>query len=501
MKKNIIANLVGRFWSILSAFLFIPFYIKLLGFESYSVISFTLMITGIMAILDGGLTATLSREFARKDTSHEDKRKIYATLETCYYIIVLLCIIIILFLAPFIANHWMQVKGFSAQQISFFLKILSFEIGFQFLFRFYMGGLLGLEKQVEANLYQVGWGIVRNALVLLPIYFYPSLDVFFLWQAISSIIFTIFIKLSLQKKIGERLGSIALRIDKKVLNNVGKFAGGMLLIAFVSALNTQLDKISISKLLSIDNLGYYTLAVSLSQGLIILVNPLATALLPRFTAYYSKDEKKEASVLFENSSLIISIFILTIMVVMSFFAKDLLWIWTGNNEIAEKAYQIVPIVLFSYGMMSLAVLPYNIAIANGNTKINNVLGIISLIITIPGYFMFTKKYGMLGAASVFCFVQTFITFIYYFYVNKHFINLSFFKDILLKRFLFPLALTTVVVFCLSSIPNIFYANRFLNLMWIGGCFFIVLTICLLTFIPIKQLKSYLPSKMLVKNKH
>ena len=55
MKKNIIANVIGKFWSILSGFLFIPLYIKFLGFESYSIISFTLIIAGIMAVFDAGL--------------------------------------------------------------------------------------------------------------------------------------------------------------------------------------------------------------------------------------------------------------------------------------------------------------------------------------------------------------------------------------------------------------------------------------------------------------
>ena len=77
MLKNIVANFVGRFWSILSNFLFIPLYIHYLGFESYSVISFTLVVAGLMAILDVGLTATLSREFARKDTASDEKVKIF----------------------------------------------------------------------------------------------------------------------------------------------------------------------------------------------------------------------------------------------------------------------------------------------------------------------------------------------------------------------------------------------------------------------------------------
>ena len=66
MKKNIIANLIGKFWSILSAFLFIPLYINFLGFESFSIISFTVIIAGFIAIVEGGLTSPLSREFYLK---------------------------------------------------------------------------------------------------------------------------------------------------------------------------------------------------------------------------------------------------------------------------------------------------------------------------------------------------------------------------------------------------------------------------------------------------
>lgn len=452
------------------------------------------MIAGIMAILDSGLTATLSREFARKDTNEKEKLRVFNTLETCYLIVVVLCIAAVFFSSSFIANHWVNVKNFSPNQISYFIKIISFEIGFQLLFRFYSGGLLGLEKQVEANMYQVGWGITRNAIILIPLAFYPRLDVFFIWQAVATFIFTIIIKFSLQKKLGEALGSFRFKIDKSVLGNVGKFAGGMMLIAFVSALNTQLDKITISKLLSLDNLGYYTLAVSLSQGLIVLVNPVTTALLPRLTAHYSFSEKEKASSIFRESSILISVFMFSIMLTMAFFAEDIVWIWTGDVKIAEQTHLLVPIILFSYCMIALQMLPYNVAIANGSTKINNVLGILSLIITIPGYLIFTEKYGAIGAASVFCIVQTLTTFVYFFYINKRFLNLTFFTDIVLKRLLLPLLASGVVVFLFSMIPNHFQNNRFLALIWIGFCLIITITIIMPIFVPLLEIKKHLSLK-------
>jgi O-antigen/teichoic acid export membrane protein len=37
--KNIIANYVGKIWGIISVFVFVPFYINILGIESYAVIN------------------------------------------------------------------------------------------------------------------------------------------------------------------------------------------------------------------------------------------------------------------------------------------------------------------------------------------------------------------------------------------------------------------------------------------------------------------------------
>ena len=492
MKINILANFVGRFWSILSNFLFIPLYIHYLGFESYSVISFTLMIAGIMAVLDSGLTATLSREFARKDNNKIEKIKVYKNLETIYFIIVGVCILAIFSSSGFIAEKWLNIKAYSPDQISFFLKIISFEIGFQLLFRFYMGGLLGLEKQVAANVFQVGWGVFRNGLVVIAIIYFPTLEVFFTWQVVSTIVFTIINKIYLDKTVlGKYTLDFNFKIEKKVITKIWKFASGMLLIALVAAFNTQMDKLAISKLLSLENLGYYTLAVSISQGLIILIGPISAALLPRFTAFYSSNSKAQASALFGEFAIIVSIIVFSTMANLAMYSKDLLWIWTGDSVIAEKAFGIVPILVFSYGMIALQMLPYDVAIANGSTKLNNILGLTSLVITIPGYFILTNIYGVKGAAYVFCFVQTFTTIIYLYLINKRFLNFSFIKDILVKQILLPIILSFTTVFLLSNIPHGVTDSRILGIIWIGFSTFVTVVIMGLVFIPFQKLKLFI----------
>ena len=498
MKKNIIANFIGRLWGILSNFLFIPLYIHYLGFESYSIISFTLIISGLMAVLDAGLSATLSREFARLDNSHDEKIRIFRTLESSYFIIVGFCIILIFSLSGIVADNWLKLNSFTPNVIAYFLKIISIDVGFQLLLRFYMGGLLGLEKQVKANMYQVGLGILRNGLVVVAILFVPTLEMFFVWQAVSTVIFAILLRFSLCKILIGRYFYFQLRIEKSVFKEVWRFAGGMLLISVVASLNTQMDKLAISKFLPIESLGYYTLSVSLAMGLIVLVNPISAALLPRFTALYSAGKSDEASILFDKINLLVAILVFSVMANMVFFAKELIWIWTGKMELAEHAHIFLPIISLSFTMLALQIIPFNIAIANGYTKLNNLLGLVSLLVTLPGYWLATKCYGAIGAAYVFCGIQTITTFIYLYFINKKFLKIKRVYMIYIKQMLLPPLISLPIACAFSFIPSWATENRVYTLAWIGIATSVTLVITALIHLTKSEVKLIVNLRKIIK---
>ena len=496
MKKNIIANFIGRFWSVFSNFFFIPLYIHYLGFESYSIISFTLIIAGLMAILDVGLSATLSRELARIDNSLKEKIRIFKTLESSYFIIIGLCIILIYALSGIIADNWLKISTFDTNRVSFFLKTISFDVGFQLLLRFYMGGLLGLEKQVEANLYQIGWGMLRNGVVVVAILIVPTLEMFFIWQSISTIIFSLLFRFSLNKALtGHYNSGFHLKIEISVFRSIWRFAAGMLLMALIASLNTQMDKLVISKLLPIESLGYYTLAISLATGLIVIVSPISMALLPRLTALYSLDKKEEASILFHKINLYVVILVFSVMSNMIFFAKELIFAWTGKMALAEDTYLLVPFIAFAYAMLSLQIFPYNIAIANGNTKIYNILGFAFLIITLPGYWFATKSHGAIGAAYVFCGVQSISALVFLYIINRKFIHTKRISTLYIKQILFPLFISLSIAFVFSIIPFWIENSRITSLIWIGFSTICTLVTTLVILVPISEVK------LIIKNKY
>ena len=65
LKNNIYANFSGSAWSTIMGLIFVPLYIRIMGVESYGIVGVFTSLIGILAVLDLGLSQSMSREMAR----------------------------------------------------------------------------------------------------------------------------------------------------------------------------------------------------------------------------------------------------------------------------------------------------------------------------------------------------------------------------------------------------------------------------------------------------
>jgi O-antigen/teichoic acid export membrane protein len=177
----------------------------------------------------------------------------------------------------------------------------------------------------------------------------------------------------------------------------------------------------------------------------------------------------------------------------------LIFVWTGDANIALKVSPFLPIIAFAVSMLSLATIPYNIAIANGYTKLNNILGVVSLLITLPGYWLATNRYGAIGAAYVFCTVQFFITIIYMYLINKKYFGTRNLKELFFKPLLLPLFLCLGIGFVFSFMPEFFKENRLYSLTWIAISTFFTFCFSLFILVPRIELMQIFEQLKIRKN--
>ena len=152
---NILSNIVARLWAVGIGIILLPIYANIIGMESYGLVGFYGTLMGSLAILDLGLSGTLTREMARSkalNASSESICNLVYSLEIIYWGVGLLIGTSVFFLAPAIATSWVKAEHLSVAQITNSVMLMGGIIAFQWPQSIYTGGLMGLQKQIPYNI-------------------------------------------------------------------------------------------------------------------------------------------------------------------------------------------------------------------------------------------------------------------------------------------------------------------------------------------------------------
>lgn len=436
--KNIVANYLGKLWGFVSIFIFVRLYIDLLGVESYAIINFYTVILGLLVFADAGLTATLTRELAR-DINVEKKANLVYTFERIYLSICLFLAILVIVFANYIANNFLKSDIYSIDTVAYFLRLIGLGVILQLFSTLYEGGLNGLQHQVLTNKVKIIWSAFRSGLVLIPLYFIPKLEIYFWWQILCNIILLFVFR----KLLYSYLASKELVFSLDLFKSVSKYALGMMGIAFVSAINIQIDKLVTSRYLGLTEFGYYSLASILAQVPTIIASPIIISVFPLFTGYVSKFNINELSKTYHKYSFLITTVVAPVAFCIAFYSIPLITLWTGKPEIALATNYVVKLLVMGGFFLCMQLTPFYLALANGYTKINLYLGCVCLITVIPLMIFSIKNYGMVGATIPWLFVNLISFIVVGLYITNKFLVGNAIKWLSFDIFL-PVLITIIV---------------------------------------------------------
>jgi O-antigen/teichoic acid export membrane protein len=380
-----------------SAYIFIPFYVDILGIESFGLIGFYSVVLALIALVDVGLSTTFAREASR----HQGSPHLLDLLVTIERLLAFgICIVAatVFISADLIATKWLtNHSGIQPSDIQSSIRLMALAFIPQIMISLYISGLLGLQRQELANGLQVLYITVRSGVVVAPLHFHPDIKLFFGWQLLSNIVFLILIRIALVRKIGAPTFTAG-HFSLDLLFPHLKFAGGMLIIAIISGISSQLDKIVVSKLFSISDLGSYTLAWTLAQLPVAITAPILMALYPKLTRLFEQAEGAQGDRLYERSSFMIAALSTTSSIGLILFAPEILNIWLPDDALSEEVVVIVRVLTVGSLFLSLASTPFYFGLTRGHTKTSIALGLVTLAFSVPLLLIMTRSYGLIGAA-------------------------------------------------------------------------------------------------------
>ena len=235
-------------------------------------------------------------------------------------------------------------------------------------------------------------------------WFASSIKVFFVWQAFSSII-SVLLFVCLVYKTLPKPNKMP-KFSTKAIKEVWRFASGMLGITFLALLLTQIDKVILSKIITLESYGYYTLAATVTGCLALISVPTTQAIYPKMVEYVAQKKSQELTNLYHQGAQLISVLIAPVAMMLVFFGKDIIYIWSSDINLATKTAPILlPLALGSF-LNCLVWMPYQLQLAHGWTSFAVTVNTIAVVLLVPAIFLVTPSYGAVGAAWVWALLNT-----------------------------------------------------------------------------------------------
>jgi O-antigen/teichoic acid export membrane protein len=402
LKANIAANFLGQGWVGLMQLVFIPLYIKYLGMEAYGLIGVFAILQAGLVFLDIGMTPTLNREMARFAAGAHTPLSIRELLHSFEMIclgIAFLIVISIWVTSGWFAQHWLRAENLSVDTVTEAIVIMGLVAALRFIESIYRGAILGLQTQVWLN---VVTSIVATARGLgavgILVWVSPSIEAFFLWQGFISVISVILLAHRVHSALPDVFQPV--RFSTRALSQVWKFARGMIITTFLSLMLTQVDKILLSRVLNLQDFGAYILAAAVASALSLIVAPLAQSYYPRFTELLTRNDIEGLIAAYHQGCQFMTIILIPAAMILMFHGETVLFLWTGNAELAVNSAPLVTLLALGTAFLGLMNIPYMLQLTYGWTTLAAKANAVIVVLLIPILLWAAPRYGATGAAWV-----------------------------------------------------------------------------------------------------
>lgn len=450
LKKDIIVNYIGQGWSSLLTFLVVPLYLKLLGIESYGLIGFYSVLFTLFAVFDfaTALNWKLAQFSADISKYRKDMRDITRTLEYVVWGLSLVVVLVVWLLASFIAYKWFKPGELSPVDILTSIRFMSLAVAGSLILQFYRSALMGLHKQAAANLLLILYGCFRVFGSLAVLYFIKQdITYFFYWQAFAALLFALVFAFSLWYFLPESTERPI--FSKIILKDIWKYAGFCSLNTVVGILITQVDKIILSKLLTLKAFGYYSIAFTLASGLWIVINPLVAAVFPHFSRIASVGGRGLEK-FYRRMCQVMDLVLLPMSFLLIFNSRRILWLWTRDHTIADSAYLLVIFMVLGIMIAGLQTLLAQVRASVGWPSLTLYMNSCMVFFVVPALLLVVPEYGAIGAVVIW-FVYNFVIFWGYIYITHKRVL----KGIAWKWLIQDIFMPLLAVFFVGCVVNFF----------------------------------------------
>lgn len=407
LKRNTIWNLIGSGSPLLAAAVCIPYTLNELGAAGFGVLTLIWALIGYFNFFDFGAGRALTYEISRlqhsvQDASMDTRRSaIHPILKAGLVLTAvtgILGFLLIGGLAHELAYNWLKITPEWQHDTYLALLITALGVLPATLTSGMRGAMEGLGQFKESNINKIFIGFCMFILPALSIYWHGAslwkITLYLVTARLVTVAYGVFqLKHYLLINTSNNTVRPATPLKAQIVQLMS-YGFWVTVTGIVSPLMVYGDRFFVSALVGVEQLSAYAIP---QEGLMrVLMIPIAIcgALMPVFATINSRHELglSYQDNLKRVAKIMAALCILSLLLAYPGFS---LWI---SVEFAQKAFPITVVLIFGTFINGIAVVPYTLLHATGNTKTTALFHVFELFFYMGILYFFTRQFGLIGAA-------------------------------------------------------------------------------------------------------
>ena len=402
LKRNLIANYIGQGWRFLISLAFVPLYIKYLGIEAYGLIGIFAMLQAWLGLLDMGMKPALGREMARFSAGAHGLQSIWDLLrsvEIIFGAIAVLVSLAVWLASGWLAADWVRAEKLPIESVAQAFVLMGVVTSLQFVESIYTSTLAGLQRQVLQN-GVVSLMVTVRALGAVGVLAWvsPTIGAFFMWQGLISLATVALLTLATYRVLP--MPPRGAHFSLPSLTGIWTYAAGMTGITLLGIMLTQIDKLMLTRLLTLESFGFYTLAGLIAGSLYALTSPVVTAVYPRLGELVAKGDSVTLCRTYHQGAQLVTVVMGSAAIVLMTQADQVLQIWTGDDFLTKQVAPLVIVLALGTLLNGLSWIPFQLQFAYGWTSLALKINVVAVLVLIPAIVWVVPRYGAIGAAWI-----------------------------------------------------------------------------------------------------
>jgi O-antigen/teichoic acid export membrane protein len=395
LSRNVLYNAAGQIAVALLGFVAVKYLYDGLGADGFGLVSVGLVFNAVVtSCLELGLASVVVREVARLSTA--GRAYVHDLIRTCatiYWGLTALLAVIAYAVTPALLHRWLHTSSDTDQAVTA-LRILLISGLLGLPRTLYNSVLRGEERMGASNAIEVVARTAQTAGIVLVARAGGGLVAVSTW--IAAVYAGVLVAYVAMIARSLPLSAMVPAWKGYTLRRNARFAGGTGVLSVTAVVQTQADKVVLSRSLPVADVGYYTFGAGLLSRAQLLVLAVAEASLPSLTralgdaaAWRARYDKLQDLVVYCT---------LPAFALLTFAIGPVDQTLFGARVAADL---ILPMGLLSLGLYLNATLtvPYMLSVAMGRSGIAARSNVIAMVTALPATVVLVLRFGLVGAAA------------------------------------------------------------------------------------------------------